>query len=75
MHGIDEQNAPPISGTALVRAPDLHQPTPRPRPRAAAEARIPTETLVRYAVSEEHDGQHKTRVGASALAITASGRR
>jgi hypothetical protein len=73
MHGIHElERAPPSSGKALVRAPDP-SPRLRLRPRAAAEARIPTEKLVPYAVSEEHErGWHKTRVCASALGITAS---
>jgi hypothetical protein len=42
-------------------------------PRAAAQERIPTEKLVPYALSEEHErGRHKTRVCASAPGTTAS---
>jgi hypothetical protein len=56
MHGLDElERAPPSSGKALARAPDP-SPRRRLRPRAAAETRIPTEKLVPYPVSEEHEG-------------------
>ncbi|MHB8492634.1 MAG: DUF6883 domain-containing protein, partial [Solirubrobacteraceae bacterium] len=39
----------------------------------AEQARIPTEKLVRYALDDTHPrGQHKARVFASTLGITAS---
>jgi hypothetical protein len=58
MHRIDEpERAPPSSGKALVRAPDLV-----PDYASAGRCRVGTyraEKLVPYAVSEEHDGhQH-----------------
>ena len=43
-----------------------------PRLPRASEARIPTEKLVAYALDPSHErGQHKARVFASALGITA----
>jgi hypothetical protein len=58
MHGIDElERAPPSSGKALVRAPDLLQDCACGR--ALPWRHVPAERLVPYAVSEEHEGgQH-----------------